>query len=358
MQTVKSPQISVIIPAYKAADHLHVAVDSLLKQTMTDFEVIIVEDCSDDGGATLEAAQRYAKSDPRFRVLQTDYNCGCGMARNKGIKEARGEYILFLDADDYFHCDTLAGTLSIAKKHNAEIVCYNCCRIYPDGTKTEIITGAHETVYSDTAEIRDIALQSFYYYNLSKFPKFPGNVLAARMYKRSLLMDNNLHFAEEDHLMSEDALFAYQTMLNVKCCVYTPNTYYFYVQRPQSISRNINPDLLERVVKAANYFEKAVNDDPDTPENAIYYIWSYVLLGVRSCTKQMFMSDRSMAFKRHWMEEQAEMPIFRTIYENYPLYSLPLKHRLSFVNFYKKRFLPLYVMVVGQEKLRALLGKK
>ena len=50
METVKSPQISVIIPAYKAADHLHVAVDSLLKQTMTDFEVIIVEDCSDDGG--------------------------------------------------------------------------------------------------------------------------------------------------------------------------------------------------------------------------------------------------------------------------------------------------------------------
>lgn len=358
MKTMNSPKISVIIPAYKAADHLHVSVDSLLKQTMTDFEVIIVEDCSGDGGATLEAARRYADSDQRFRVMQTDHNSGCGRARNVGITEATGEFIFFLDADDSLIPQTFADLLDLARKHDADMVCCNSCSVYPDGTMTGNVTGATEKVYTNPEEIKDISVQTFYHYPLSKFPKFEGNHVLARLYKRSHLIDNDIIFAPVDHLLSEDALFTYQVMRHVECFVFTPNTYYHYLHRAGSITHSSRTDMLERVVKAADYFEKVVCNYPDAPENAIYYIWSFVLLGVRAYTKQMFLSDRPMSFKRRWMEQQAAMPIFRTIYEKYPLYSLPLKHRLSFVNFYKKRFLLLYAMVTGQEKLRALLGKK
>lgn len=355
METIKSPQISVIIPAYKAADHLHVSADSLLKQTMTDFEVIIVEDCSGDGGATLKAAQHYADSDPRFRVMQTDHNCGCGRARNVGIDAARGEYILAVDADDYLHQETFAALLELAREHNADVVCYNNCKVYPGAGKPKLITGATPQIYNDPEDIKTIALQGFCDNPHFEIPNMP---LLARMYKRSLLIDNNLRYEPIDHLLSEDTVFGYKTMQYVKCCVFTPNTYYFYVQRACSITRNVNPSMLDHVVKSAEYFEKVVCEQPDAPENAIHYIWSYVLTHVRAYTKQMFMSDRPMSFKRQWMKEHAEMPIFRTIYEKYPLHSLSLKHRLGFVNFYKKRFALLYAMVVGQEKVRALLGKR
>ena len=91
-------RVSIIIPAYNVEKYLVKCIDSVKAQTYTDWECLIVDDQSTDG--TLDMAHELTDEDPRFAILQTEYNIGIGGARNLGIKHAKGVAITFLDADD------------------------------------------------------------------------------------------------------------------------------------------------------------------------------------------------------------------------------------------------------------------
>ena len=113
-----APRVSVIIPAYNAAAHLRRAVDSALAQTMSDLEVIIVDDASTD--VTLGIAGRIAAQDSRVRVLHNERNAGPAVSRNRAIAAARGEWIALLDADDSWFPERLERMLAGAG--NADVV--------------------------------------------------------------------------------------------------------------------------------------------------------------------------------------------------------------------------------------------
>ena len=90
--------ISVVVPAWRAEKTLAVALDSVLAQTWREIEVLVVDDASPDG--TLALAESYAARDARVRVIAQEKNGGVSKARNRGVREARGEWIAFLDSDD------------------------------------------------------------------------------------------------------------------------------------------------------------------------------------------------------------------------------------------------------------------
>lgn len=117
-----SVKISVIIPVYNAERCLRECMDSLSAQTFEDFEIICVDDGSTDGSAAVVAD--YARGDGRFVVLR-QRNCGAGAARNKGLEAARGEYVIFLDADDFFAPDLLEKLYARAVRTEADIVICN-----------------------------------------------------------------------------------------------------------------------------------------------------------------------------------------------------------------------------------------
>ena len=95
-----APLISVIIPVYNGASSLHRSLRSVLRQTLPDFELIVVDDCSTDESADI--LRGYQELDDRVRVFSTAKNSGPGVARNVGLRNARGEYIAFLDSDDFW----------------------------------------------------------------------------------------------------------------------------------------------------------------------------------------------------------------------------------------------------------------
>ena len=102
---ISEPLVSVIVPVHNAADSLHRALRSVLMQTLTDFELILVDDCStDESGEILEY---YRLQDERVKLFSTTRNGGPGAARNIGLKHSRGSYIAFLDADDFWIEDKL-----------------------------------------------------------------------------------------------------------------------------------------------------------------------------------------------------------------------------------------------------------
>ena len=111
------PKISVISPVYNSAEFLPKLLDCLLNQTLSDIEIIFVDDCSPDNSSDI--IKKY--NDPRIKLFRHDVNKYIGQARNTGIKHATGEYLYFIDPDDWIEYDFLEKLYTIAKNNNADI---------------------------------------------------------------------------------------------------------------------------------------------------------------------------------------------------------------------------------------------
>lgn len=350
------PAISIITPAYNASKHLKVAMQSLQDQTFKDFEVIIVEDCSPDGGSTLLEAERLAKLDSRIRVARTASNFGASKARNIGLDMACGDYVTFLDADDQLCPDALEEMYNLATRYNADVICCTMESIFPDGSIRNHIEGSTEQVFTNPAEITEIALNVFSE-SVGRGRRVFHMPTISRLIRRSLLNNNSIRFPDVCHMLGEDIPPMFASMQRCRVFVYTANSYYRYLQHPDSTTHTIDSELISKTIESSRYFADMIRREPDLPMYAVHNAWGFALTGLRTSLKQMFTAPGSLKSKRKWMQQQADNPFFATIYHEYPWREMPIKHRLGFICFYKKHFLPLYVMVVGQEKVRKFFGK-
>lgn len=136
------PKISVIIPVYNRADDITRAIQTVMAQTFRDFEMIVVDDASTDGGKTIAAVETHIALHPdKIRLIKHDVNKGVGGARNTGIAAAAGEYIALLDSDDEWHADKLDVQLNalVAAKHRLMICLCDYLSI-PKTGKKHVIT--------------------------------------------------------------------------------------------------------------------------------------------------------------------------------------------------------------------------
>lgn len=109
-----SPLVSIIMPAYNAERYIETSIRSVLNQTWTDWELIVIDDCSADRTARIVRALQ--EKEPRIRLLQNTANSGTAVSRNAGVAQARGEWVAFLDSDDCWRKDKLALQLDFAEK--------------------------------------------------------------------------------------------------------------------------------------------------------------------------------------------------------------------------------------------------
>ena len=116
----KVPLVSVVVPAYNVANYIEKAVESVLSQSFSDLELLIVDDASTD--ETAAVAETFAARDGRVRVLTNESNCGVALTRNRGIAAAQGTYIALLDGDDYWYPEKLEKQLALAEETDADIV--------------------------------------------------------------------------------------------------------------------------------------------------------------------------------------------------------------------------------------------
>ena len=147
------PIISVIIPAYNAAGYLERSLGSLHDQTFEDWEAVCVDDGSTDGtGALLDT---FAAGDPRIRVIHKA-NEGVSVARNTGVAQAEGRYLLFVDSDDFLHPRTMEITFSLAERDGSDLVCFT----YDHGYRTRLIV-RHLLGLPDPKKVRFKPLEDY-----------------------------------------------------------------------------------------------------------------------------------------------------------------------------------------------------
>ncbi|MEG0692312.1 MAG: glycosyltransferase family 2 protein [Oscillospiraceae bacterium] len=218
--------VSVIIPAYNCANLVGDTIRSLQEQSLADFEVIIVNDGSKDN--TLEVLETFQKADSRIQVI-TVANAGPANARNVGIKQARGEYLAFLDSDDLIDKDMLWDMYRLAHDKDLDEVCcgYNM-----------------ENISTKTPHIKAFAHESFVALNKEEFGAQLMSLIKAhlmyvvwnKLFKTEFIKENQISF--EDFMSGEDRLFNIHTFQHITRFGCIDKPYYRYFLRGQQTLAN------------------------------------------------------------------------------------------------------------------------
>ena len=210
--------ISVIVPVYNVEAYLKRCVESIIKQDYKNLEIILVDDGSTDNCPQI--CNDYAKKDSRIKVIHKT-NGGLSDARNAGMKIAKGEYIAFVDSDDWIGEDMFSTLIQTLKKYKADIA--ECKYFITDTTKItkeNINSDYKEIIFNTEDALRELILDGYL-----------KNVVWNKLYKRSVISNNIFPFGK----ISEDVYWTYKVFANAKTIVYVNNPIYFYFQRPGSI---------------------------------------------------------------------------------------------------------------------------
>lgn len=217
---------SIIIPVYKAEKFLDVSVKSVLNQTFQDFEIVLVDDGSSDNSPAL--CDEWAKKDSRIKVIHK-VNEGVSAARNDGIKAAKGEYILFLDADDYYHPDLLK-TLIPYTGQKKQVVYFSYAYVFNNDTSN--LTALPEIEQSFSCKLNSEKDRFNLFKKLFKEDNFSG-ISVRGCYNREFLIANNLFF-NTNYAISEDILFNLQLLFYLDEYIETGFLGYYYIMQESS----------------------------------------------------------------------------------------------------------------------------
>lgn len=247
-------KLSIIIPAYNAEAYLPQCLDSILAQEHQGCEVIVVDDGSTDGTAALLDCYHDVK------VIHQE-NRGMSTARNRGLDEARGEYILFVDSDDLLTDGAL--TTLAAKLTGEDIIAFNAKKLHD-------ATG--EQTYHPTIREHETT-DGWSYYNRHRLEPTDIHFVCIwqRAYRRKFLMDNHLRFADGLR-RAEDDLFTTQAMLHAKSVKATADCLYIYRVRQGSITRTADPTLEADSRRAHHMLEMLFLPMEDIDKRAIYQV--------------------------------------------------------------------------------------
>ncbi|WP_230574325.1 glycosyltransferase [Bacillus rhizoplanae] len=240
------PKISIIVPIYMVERYIEKCVDSLINQTYKNIEIILVDDGSPDNCPDI--CDSYIKKDPRIRTIHKE-NGGLSDARNAGLREAIGEYILFVDSDDYIDKDTCERFMSVIGMNKADIVVGNAKRI--EGRNVSLMK------HSNFKEGQVVTGEQYLMEELRSGTMYMAAWL--NLYNRTFLLKNNLEF--KVGLLHEDEQFTPRVFLKAKRVISTNILFYNYLIREGSITTTKNKlKNAEHIMKICKELEQIYSE--------------------------------------------------------------------------------------------------
>lgn len=223
--------ISIIMPVYNAEKTLHYSVESVVKQINHDWELIAVDDGSIDNSLSL--LHRYAEKDNRIKVLHQK-NQGPGKARNCGISIATGDYIAFLDSDDYYEQDFLSELNQIIQSSNPDIIFYDCIEEYPNNKSIQC---------NRLGRFRNKSIPELI--RLQMVGTMPWGMV--KVVKKELVEKSNQGFSGIE--VGEEALFSFELLRKAKKVAFMSKPMYHYIQSDNGQHKKGDIDPWGKVVR-------------------------------------------------------------------------------------------------------------
>jgi glycosyltransferase involved in cell wall biosynthesis len=251
----KLPLISVIIPSYNCEKYICHAIDSVLAQNLKNLEILVIDDFSTDG--TVKLLEQKYKNNSQVKVFIQEKNKKQGATRNKGLDEAKGKYIFFLDSDDWLEIGCLAHLASISEKYATEITACGVNKVWENGKK-EFYHG-----YAFSCDDKNETLNYLADYRI-------GTIVWNKLYSKELIEKNKLRFAVPyEH---EDVMFSIQAAFHCKNYISIATPYCNYFQRTTSLIHSKQQLLhLESYIKLyadmIAFFEKNKLGENEETEN-------------------------------------------------------------------------------------------
>lgn len=257
----KRPRISIIAPVYNTGIYLQDCINSILNQSFKDFELLLVDDGSTDGSISIE--QQACQSDNRVRCYSSNASC-VSVARNMGIEQAKGDYIFFIDSDDYLKPDALKILIEAADRFEKADFIQGAFSVLTNGKMTE-----RSSRFDILEEYSNITLEGLEYIDKLGFTiTYPWNSLI----KRDFLIENNVRF-KKDLRVQEDLVFIIDIFLKgaIGVLINIP-TYVYRWGRPGSLTSvdkklsaaevSKRKRLLEALILSAGYLTEIKKSIP------------------------------------------------------------------------------------------------
>lgn len=231
-------KVSVIVPIYNVESYLRRCLDSLVKQKHQNIEIIMVDDCSTDNSASI--AKEYAEKYPQFLFIQKEVNGGLSAARNTGMKATTGEWLAFVDSDDWVTEDYISSMYEVAKKDDADIVMSSIYYAYGEGNCKEMSPFSDLTTASSQGE--KVALSRAY--------------AVTRLYKKSFIDATGICFPT-DIRRSEDIATVIPWLTRAESVSILRRPLYYYFQRAGSLSntnhKNVDVSFFPKTIERMTY---------------------------------------------------------------------------------------------------------
>lgn len=222
------PLISVVVPIYNVLNYVPKCIESVVNQTYRNIQLILVDDGSDDGSAAV--CDRYASVDERICVIHK-INEGVSAARNVGLKNSEGEFIIFVDADDWLHPYALTSMMSVAKEECADVVTCDFNIV----SESRAIRRYRRIIDGDTSAF------------LNSYLACGMTSSCGCLINKNLFLDNKLKFPLEIKYCEDVFLMGKLLFFSKKQC-HIKEAYYNYFQRSSSVIHNFNKETMENEI--------------------------------------------------------------------------------------------------------------
>lgn len=321
------PKLSVVVPVYNTEPYLPRCLESITGQSFSDFELILIDDGSTDKSPII--CDNYSQQDSRVKVIHKK-NEGVSVARNTGLKIAKGDYLTVVDSDDWLEKDMYQSMFQYINKHDADVVMCDCIKDYLD--RSEVYSHDVRSGFYSYEQLHNEYYPHLLMMENVEYPATISNCLM--IWRRSITSNNNIEYLKGVKY-SEDLLFGAQIMSLAKSFYYMKGILlYHYCVRESSSSHSYKTDkwnnYIELYEHAKTFFsgKNIINID--------YQINLMLLFFVYNCLGDLSNKNITTEDKHKYANSILDCDEVRHIFKTIKIYKLPISVKLKIITYLYK----------------------
>lgn len=340
--------VSVIVPVYNVEKYLRRCVESIMAQTYTDLEIILVDDGAQDGSPLL--CDQLATEDARIKVIHQK-NVGLGYARNSGLQLVTGDYVTFVDSDDYIGRSHIEALHSALTKNNSDAVLGFYTSVNEKGEEVSKKSKLEIGVYERERLEKEILLPLIGTDEGCPYDTVVEASSCMNMYRMSLVKEHSIRFTSEREAVAEDQFFNIDFFAHANSVTVTDINDYFYYENQQSISRRYDEKRFARTVNYYHLLSQKAKQHGMT--NLIgNRIERSFLMKTRVAIKHIVLSKLDFSSKKREICNILNHELTEQVLKAYPISPYPTGIKLLMILMRDKRIYAIYALFNMREQMR------